>query len=131
MPLPNGRYLAYVSSGTDDDEIYVSHFPAFEDRWQISGDGGTRPRWNGWGAELFYVCHDALTDVIVGPRGLFRSESPKSLFYLDSSVDGRRFPVFDVTAKGQRSLVAQQTGAEEKVTITVVHNEVKESEGCE
>ena len=51
---PNGRWLAYVSDETGRDEVYVRQFLQGDARWQVSGAGGTEPRWAHSGRELFY-----------------------------------------------------------------------------
>jgi Tol biopolymer transport system component len=52
---PNGRWLAYVSNETGEDEIYVVPFPnTGTGKWAISAGGGTEPVWSHRGSELFY-----------------------------------------------------------------------------
>jgi Tol biopolymer transport system component len=52
---PNGRWLAYVSNETGEDEIYVVPFPnTGTAKWAISAGGGTEPVWSHRGSELFY-----------------------------------------------------------------------------
>ena len=53
---PDGRWVAYQSNESGQDEIYVRPFPdADRGRWQISTGGGTRPLWARSGKELFYL----------------------------------------------------------------------------
>src|SRR2546425_5704597 len=52
---PNGRWLAYVSNETGEDEIYVVPFPnTGAGKWAISAGGGAQPPWSHPGSELFY-----------------------------------------------------------------------------
>jgi dipeptidyl aminopeptidase/acylaminoacyl peptidase len=52
---PNGRWLAYVSNESGEDEIYVVPFPnRGAAKWAISAGGGTEPAWSHRGSELFY-----------------------------------------------------------------------------
>ena len=52
---PDGRWVAYESNESGQDEIYVRPFPDVESgRWQVSTGGGTRPLWARNGRELFY-----------------------------------------------------------------------------
>lgn len=79
---PDGRWIAYVSNESGIDQIYVRTFPPPGSVWQVSTNGGTRPRWRGDGRELFFVAPDgALTAVgvttgaslVLGPaRALLR-----------------------------------------------------------
>ena len=55
---PDGSWLAYVSSESGQDEIYVRPFPSGGGKWQISSDGGTSPAWFSNGEELFYKKKD-------------------------------------------------------------------------
>ena len=52
---PNGRWLAYTSDQTGEDEVYIGSFSGPVSGQRVSDDGGTHPRWRGDGAELFYV----------------------------------------------------------------------------
>jgi eukaryotic-like serine/threonine-protein kinase len=51
---PDGRWMAFVSDKSGRDEVYVRPFPSSAGEWQISTAGGTEPRWNRNGRELFY-----------------------------------------------------------------------------
>ncbi|MDX1493237.1 MAG: protein kinase [Longimicrobiales bacterium] len=56
---PDGRWLAYESTETGIEEIYVRPFPNVDDgKWQVSGSGGIAPRWSRSGDELYYVSGD-------------------------------------------------------------------------
>jgi hypothetical protein len=52
---PDGRWLAYVSNGTDRNEVYVQPFPGPGTVITVSTNGGTAPVWSPQGRELFYV----------------------------------------------------------------------------
>ena len=52
---PDGRWLAYQSNESGQDEIYVRSFPGPGGPWQISSGGGTIPIWSENGKELFYL----------------------------------------------------------------------------
>jgi len=57
---PDGRWLAYESNASGQQEIYVRPFPNVEDgRWPISDGGGTRPLWSRDKRELFYLAPGA------------------------------------------------------------------------
>jgi serine/threonine-protein kinase len=56
---PDGRWLAYESTETGRNEIYVRPFPNVDDgKWLVSTGGGINPRWAHSGQELFYVNGD-------------------------------------------------------------------------
>jgi serine/threonine protein kinase/Tol biopolymer transport system component len=112
---PDGRWVAYTSGHTGRDEVYVTSFPSGGARWQVSGGGGTQPRWRPDGRELYFVSADGdLTAAAVnasGPRfevkdvrPLFRANmftGPRfGLYGYDVSADGKRFLVNDAGEAG-------------------------------
>jgi eukaryotic-like serine/threonine-protein kinase len=102
---PNGRYVAYQSDASGQNEVYVRPFPHVElGRWQISTAGGTRPAWAPDGRELFFLDQsNTLTGVAVRTsEPSFIYGSPEKVFdakyvesnparHYDVSRDGRRF----------------------------------------
>src|SRR5260370_33011599 len=52
---PDGRWLAYSSTAPGREEVYVTHFPSGQGRWQVSQNGGTFPAWRGDTKEIWYV----------------------------------------------------------------------------
>jgi serine/threonine protein kinase len=53
---PDGKWIAYSSSESGRDEVYVRPFPNVDGgRWQISSEGGAVPAWAPSGRELFYL----------------------------------------------------------------------------
>ncbi len=74
---PDGRWLAYQSNASGQNEIYVRPFPNVEGgQWLISNGGGTRPLWSPDGRELFYVAPGArLMAVPVQPVQPVQTES--------------------------------------------------------
>jgi Tol biopolymer transport system component len=52
----DGRWLAYVSNETGEDQVFVRPFPNVEAaKIQVSRNGGASPRWSHGGEHLFYV----------------------------------------------------------------------------
>jgi len=51
---PNGRWVAYQSSETGRNEIFVQPFPVTGTKYQVSKDGGRQPLWSPDVKELFY-----------------------------------------------------------------------------
>jgi len=100
---PDGRWLAYQSSESGRNEVYVRPFPDVNSgRWQISTAGGTGPLWSRDGRELFYLAGagsivgvpiDTTTGFAVGrPAVLIEGDyvaGPGRTY--DVSPDGRRF----------------------------------------
>jgi Tol biopolymer transport system component len=116
---PDGRWLAYTSNESGDDQVDVVPFaPAFDKpitgKWQISAAGGTQPRWRGDGKELYYVAPDRkLMAVEVKATPLtFDWGTPQPLFDLRSYIDASNAFLWGYvpSADGKRFLVAEIPG---------------------
>ena len=104
---PDGRWLAYQSSESGQDEIYVAPFPEVGDgRWQVSTAGGTRPLWARNGQELFYLAPDGVTGVTIAAGTSFKAGRPTRLierrYFAETAFLGR---TYDVSPDGQRFLM--------------------------
>jgi serine/threonine-protein kinase len=52
---PDGKWLAYTSNESKQNEVYVRPFPSVDSaRWTISVNGGAEARWSRNGRRLFY-----------------------------------------------------------------------------
>jgi eukaryotic-like serine/threonine-protein kinase len=51
---PDGRWAAYASDESGQYDIYVDAFPKPGSRVRVTTAGGTEPRWNRQGSELFF-----------------------------------------------------------------------------
>jgi Tol biopolymer transport system component len=105
---PDGRWVAYVSQHSGRDEVYVTSFPGGGTRWQVSGSGGTQPRWRGDGRELFFVSAngDMTAAAVDGTGARFEVKDVRSLFRVNMFA-GPRFGLYgyDVSPDGKRLLV--------------------------
>ncbi len=119
---PDGRWLAYASDVTGRMEVYVRGFPNQRGTWQISTNGGTQPRWQADGKELFFVSGDnRLTSVaIVARENSVESGGEKPLFeYPGFSVDEKDYS-YDVSPEGQRFLInASVTRAAQPIVVVL------------
>jgi Tol biopolymer transport system component len=104
---PDRRYIAYRSAG----EIYVRPFPRVTDgSWQVSTDGGSRPRWARNGRELFYLDREnKLMAVPVQTSGpaLVRESPVRVLDTAYARALGDPYP-YDVSPDGQRFLMIKE-----------------------
>ncbi len=70
MFSPTGDWIAYVSDEQGSTEVYLMPFPADPGRKRrISYSGGSEPRWNADGSELFYRDNTSMVAVEIGPDG--------------------------------------------------------------
>ena len=79
-------------------KIYVVPYPGPGGKSQVSTYGGTQPRWNRNGREMFFRNGNKLMAVDVEIGAAFRAGTPKMLFEEVSSdydvhPDGKRFPM--------------------------------------
>jgi Tol biopolymer transport system component len=93
---PDGKWVAYQSNESGRNEIYVSPFPGPGGKFQVSSDGGTQPRWNRNGRELFFRSGAKMMAADTELTPTFRAGTPKMLFEKVSSdydvhPDGKRF----------------------------------------
>ena len=110
---PDGRWMAYKSLESGQDEVYVRPFPDVNSgRWQISPNLGDDPIWSRDGRELFYRGPGGeLMAVPVETEPTFRPGNPEALFggpYLegggvqyDVAPDGQRFLMIKESAEGE------------------------------
>ena len=118
---PNGRWLAYISNETGDDEVYVVPFPnTGGGKWAISAGGGTEPLWSHRGNELFY--RDASGDVVaveVHTNPTFSLGRSVALFPAAGFSSLRFTPQYAVALDDRRFLMIRplQTGAPDKLIV--------------
>ena len=129
---PDGKWIAYWSLESGQNEIYVRPFPSGAGRWQVSTNGGTFPRWRSDGKELFYlsmISSGKMMAVEVKTSGTaFEYGSARELF--DSQYENFSHPghtgnwhTYAVSNDGQRFLIPRPVAPQTSVNaITVVLN---------
>jgi serine/threonine-protein kinase len=125
----DGRWVAYQSNESGQEEIYVRPFPdADRGRWQISTGGGTRPLWARSDKELFYIgLSGAMMSASVEGGSTFRAGNPTRLFegrhFRTTNAGGR---TYDVSPDGRRFLIVKGVDARDETAappgIIVVQN---------
>ena len=85
---PDGRWLAYVSDESRQNEVYVQSFPDRGERIQISDHGGMAPMWAQNGRELYYFADDRLMAIPVTTGDQFKAGKPAVLFDLETKDIG-------------------------------------------
>jgi len=100
---PDGRWLAYVSSGSGRLQVYVRPFPDVRaGRWQISADGGTEPLWAHSGEELFFKSAGQLMSVEILPGETFVAGPQRARFPVDKYWASIQDRYYDITPDDQR-----------------------------
>jgi eukaryotic-like serine/threonine-protein kinase len=120
---PDGKYVAYNSSESGNNEIFIASFPSFAIKHKVSSEGGSFPVWAKGSRELFYRSNDGhIMNAEIHTGAAIESSIPKPLFKFagGSGVSNR----FDVSADGKRFLIAEPVRniKPEKPEITLVLN---------
>ena len=106
----DGKWLAYGSDESGVFEIYVTSFPALDQKIKVSDGGGGRPRWRRDSKELFYLPIQAAS---AASRRWISSRVPNStlvlrmncsLYWISSGADPTRH-LWSVAPDGQRILM--------------------------
>jgi Protein kinase domain/WD40-like Beta Propeller Repeat len=94
---PDGDFIAYTTTETGLDEVFVSSFPAGSGKWQVSVEGGQQPVWSRDGRSLFYVRSDAIWRANIEIEGAaFRASTPREVLrgpYILRTAPWRNFDV--------------------------------------
>jgi serine/threonine-protein kinase len=104
---PDGKFLAYASTESGPNEVYVQPFPKTGGKWKVSTAGGKFPAWSRTTRELFFLGGDdrimIVNYTIEGNsfiRGTPRAWSSTQVFRdgvrqnFDVSPDGKRVVIF-------------------------------------
>jgi Tol biopolymer transport system component len=117
---PDGRWLVYGSNESGRFEVYIQRFASRGERWRLSTDGGSQPKWRADGRELFYVAPDGTMMTVAVPQdrdpgqptALFRTPL-RPVSYLDQ---------YAVTPDGQRFLIIAPSQTNESARLMVISN---------
>jgi eukaryotic-like serine/threonine-protein kinase len=121
----NGRWLAYSSDETGRSEIYVSPFPnTGAGKIQVSTAGGSVPRWERKGDELYYIsASNDMMAVQIRASADFAVLAQKRLFSTVGFSAATAHADYDVTADGRRFVMLRRyasTGTEAPATRLVL-----------
>ena len=107
---PDGRWMAYMSNESGQDEVYVRPFPEVnKGRWQVSTGSGNSPLWSPNGRELFYLSSDSVMAVAVQTEPSFSLGTPKALFRLTyAGVSSTTGMPWDISPDGKRFLMMKE-----------------------
>jgi serine/threonine-protein kinase len=128
---PDGRWMAYVSTETGRQEVFVRPFPEVEaGKWQVSTAGGTSPVWAHSGQELFFVNGDReVMSQAVLPGAAFQRGGLRMLFSMAGYEVAPNYASFDISPDDRRFLVVRrkdESGPDE--VLVVVENWLTEVE---
>jgi serine/threonine-protein kinase len=104
---PDGHWLAYTSSESGRNEVYVQPFPGLGGRWQVSSKGGVEPLWSPNGRQLFYRLGDQVWVVDVQAGSGFSASKPRLLFEKPGYGRGSPIRSWDISLDGKRFLMVK------------------------
>jgi eukaryotic-like serine/threonine-protein kinase len=117
---PDGRWVAYTSSVSGRDEVYVRAFTGDTRQFAVSLEGGSAPRWRGDGREIFFLAPDrSMMAAPVETTGM-RIDPPVRLF--GTQLDLTNGHPYVVTSDGQRFLFGVPEGAASVSGVSIVTN---------
>jgi Tol biopolymer transport system component len=120
---PDGKWIAYTSNESGQEEIYVRSVPATGST-RLSTNGGSFPRWRTGGKELFYRSPDGRLMVVSVATVAERLEvgTPVALMQIVEPLGTFAYP-YDVGPNREEILVLTPAGSEHKVIpLTVIAN---------
>ena len=123
---PDGRWIAYQSNESGENQIYVRSFPdVSQARYAVTPSGGTHPAWSR--RELYYIdASGMLTAVPVSMTPQFQTGHAVRLFSTSRYVAAGQSRSYDVTPDGQRFLFIKEMTAPSGPSIVVVLNWIEE-----
>ncbi len=110
---PDGRWMAYHSTESGQNEVYVQAYPEPGGKSKISTDGGTNAVWAQDGRELFYRNQNKMMAVAMESVGEFRPAKPRLLFERPYRA-GELPREYDISQDGQRFLMIKQAETTEE-----------------
>jgi len=124
---PDGKYLAYYSNESGDDEVYVLELAEGGERWQISSGGGRYPQWSADGSEIYYFTPGwDFTAIPVKSGADLTVGAPKVLFNKEIDIVGFGRSRYAVTKDRNKFLMLLPVASSGGGEFTVVVNWQKE-----
>lgn len=113
----DGRYIAYESDVSGNDEIYAQLASAGSARVQISSNGGIEPAWSPRGDEIFYrgSTHLISAKIALDPLRVVRRDT----LFRDDFIRGGGSSNYAVSPDGQQFIMVQNEESRPYPTVLV------------
>jgi serine/threonine protein kinase len=118
MFSPDGGWLVYQSDESGRSEVYVDRFPNRGERFQVSTDGGTNPRWRADGEEIFFV--SSIGEIVAVSVDLSSERRPFGEPVILFRPKIRR-DMYTVDQTGERFLVVERLDPEIRRAVLIDH----------
>ena len=122
---PDGKYVAYVSNESGQDEVYLTRFPEPGGKWQISTSGGSRPRWDPSRGVLYYTSATAIMEVDVTTSPTIQLGTPREVLDVNKShIILSRVGSYEFFPGGKRLIVSYsgEVAVKPRLQVAVVEN---------
>jgi serine/threonine-protein kinase len=127
---PDGKWLAFLSTESGQDEVYIQALDRGSDSLRVTGErflisrqGAQCLRWRRNGKELFYLGFDGrvYAVAITLGAGRVRTGQPEPLFTIDAEARAAIHSVvsFDVSADGNRFVIPSMTPGESSALVVL------------
>ena len=115
---PDGKWMAYVSAESDQDEVYVRPFPGAGGRVLVSVGGGREPIWSRDGRSIIYRSGEAYVSAAI------TLSSPPMVTKRDTVLTGaytswRFHPAYDIAPDGKHLLVLEPSLKDVRMTVVL------------
>jgi serine/threonine-protein kinase len=115
---PDGRWLAYVSSETGEDQVWARPFVGAGTAVQVSESGGTEPAWSPDGKRIYYRASGALMAAEVAAPGLtITTRRPQFAGDFDATLPHRNY---DVSSDGKQFVMIASSAAGKPEVVLLV-----------
>ena len=117
---PDGHWMAYTSNESGQFEVSVRPYPGPDRKLPVSAQGGTHPKWNPNGKELFYRNGNKMMVVDVSRRdGDLMLGQPRVLFEQRYAFGSQTIASYDVSADGQRFVMVKDDSSSGRLNIVI------------
>ena len=107
---PDGKWLVYLSSAESErSEVFVQSLDPNARRWQVSTEGGSRPRWSRDGKEVYFTRGTALMSASVSMRAEnIEVGMPRVVLPATAGMFSSPQPQYDLAPDGRILVVVEQ-----------------------
>ena len=120
---PDGRFVAYLARAVDRHELYVRPLDGRDQRWQVSRNGATHPKWSRDGRTIYFLANDSLFAADWRPNETPPVGTVRALFRLGVLRGG-----WDVLP-GDSTFVMIAPNQAERTRVVVIANVVDQLRG--
>jgi serine/threonine-protein kinase len=121
---PDGKFVAYVSDETGEDQVYVRPADGSPGKWTISTTGGREPVWRP--DKIFYRDEERMMEVGVELEGGFEPGKPQTLFEAPIGEAESLYANYDVSENGKEFIMVRIDEGREAERLIIVTDWFKE-----